>query len=198
MPAAWPWPCSGASQARRRARLWRAFWCFAKVGWWRGQGWLLVSPLGTAAAVGSPKGPQLPSCAVAVNSPGPRKCVCVCPSICPSVHAPALLVLPCPKPSLCPQTSPPSWRRRGHCRPRPCPARLQPLRRLEHPLQSHWVGVPWGQRGGTQRVLLSTGPSSPVSLCKMPWLPAPGTGRGTVALQHPPKAVTRLCLAAQP
>lgn len=94
MPAVRPWPCSGASQARRRARLWRGLWCFAKVGWWRGQGWLLVSPLGTAAAVRSPKGPQLPSCAVAVNSPGPRKCVCVCVSI---------------RLSVCLSTSLPSW-----------------------------------------------------------------------------------------
>uniref|UniRef100_A0A8B9N136 SH3 domain binding kinase 1 n=4 Tax=Neoaves TaxID=3078114 RepID=A0A8B9N136_9AVES len=186
MPAVWPWPCSGASQARRRARLWRGLWCFAKVGWWRGQGWLLVSPLGTAAAVESPKGPQLPSCAVAVNSPGPRKCVCVCVSIRLSVCP-----YPCPPGSAMPQVLtlppdiPPSWRRRGHCTPQPCPARLQPLRRLEHPLQSHWVGVPWGQRGGTQQVLLSTSPSSPVSLCKVPWLPAPGMGRGTVGFAAP-------------
>lgn len=109
-------------------------------------------------------------------------CVCV------SVH---LSVCPCP----CP---PGSAMPRALTLPPDIPPSWSPLRRLEHPLQSHWVGVPWGQRGGTQRVLLSTGPSSPVSLCEVPWLPAPGTGRGAVALQHPPKAVTRLCFAAQP
>ncbi|XP_026715051.1 serine/threonine-protein kinase SBK1 isoform X1 [Athene cunicularia] len=129
----------------------------------RGQDRLLGSPLGTVAAVGSPRGSQLLSCTVAVNTPGPRKCVCVSPRPCPSGSA-------IPQALTWPPDIPLSWRHRGCCPPH------LPLQRLEHPLQSHWPGGLWEQRGGTQWVLLGPAPSSLVSLCKVPWLPALGMG----------------------
>ena len=171
-----------------------------KGGRVEGTGPAPMAPLGTVAAVGSPKGPQLPSCTVAVNTPGPRMCVRVSP------HVPALLALPCPEPSLCPQTCPRVGGAGTTAPPGPAPHGCSPCGGWS--ILSRAIGlVAPGDRGVAPSGCCSAPPRAawcPFARCRgsQPWgwdgTGRDGTGLGAVALQHPPKAVTRLCLAAQP